>query len=186
MKKLISLTLVAASVPLLAQQERPAGGKWIYARVAEPLTGQLSDGFRLDANEPLEDPLKGGTSGVPSLTFFCSDGRWTGAILDTTFKLGTGRSGLSALRAVGSNFPPYQKVQLSTDSKVHDHMWFISQNDYQSFIVDGNSVKDFLQSNDARIQFLAYGKYPEVATFSPAGLDTAVLTSVCPKGLTKK
>jgi hypothetical protein len=171
-----------AILPLLFADDSPvrkplnAGGKWIYTIIEDKLTGAQFGVFGLPAIEPIGDGI---SSGTPVLIITCGgtakSPHWVDSKFISLVVLGVS-DGTSPLGV------PHQLIVLRAGSKIHPHFWNM-HGDFHTLFVDKGATKEFLDSQDARIQFRDASEHQQVAVFSPAGINRQMLNTACGKAL---
>jgi len=168
--RVVAMTLVV--IGSLSAQTEPAGGKWTYRFVADPMRdGYGHHEFTLLADKAIAD---GPLSGTPVLLITCGK-QWSGTRIDVPVIIDS------------------EQVEMTVDGKRSGigglHSWGVSE-DRKSFFIDDSSpialgphgpknTKEMLQGSDVRIKFSAYPGHSFVIRFSPAGINSEMLTKAC-------
>jgi hypothetical protein len=177
------LFLVAFSTMLLAQNYPPAqdspsrtvdaGGKWTAHITEDKFTSKPFTRFELTGDESITG---GQESGYPSFEIDCAfkDGkvRWVTSRLNSSVALGPPNMPSPLTGA------PEQIVKLRANDKYYNHHWVMGPRAH-SFFVDKDATKEILRSTNARVEFRDRANRPQVAIFSPAGLDRELLKKSC-------
>jgi len=157
--------VVGALLTALAQDVGVnAGGKWLAYTSEDKMTGARSVRFELPAdNEDSSDDRSA------RVLLFCSEGK---------FKLGDFRPNT---RIAGPNRPsfwgrPQMTVMVRVDQSHDHHNWNWVNGHFLS--MDKDTVRELIGAQIFKIQFQT-PRGPQIAEFSPAGLDVPQETKAC-------
>ncbi len=147
-----------------------AGGNWLVFHAVDKMTGAKKDRFLLVANNYFrEDP-----NYKPRVQLFCSDGKLTLADFNPGVRLG------------GPDYPgfwgqPKMEVEVRIDDH-HDHKgWNWVRGHFLS--MDKGTVRGMIGAQIFNVEARTRSG-PQIAEFSPAGLDLQLVKQSC--GLTPK
>jgi len=164
---IISFAVSCALVPgLYAQQAgTPAGGKWVEYQAEDPMTAAKKVRFELEADKILRD-----SEGKAKIILYCVNGKLSLGDFHPNLRLGR------------PNHPsfwegrPQMRVLVRVDNKHSNHNWNWVNGNFLA--MDKDTVRQLIGSRLFRIQFDSPDG-PEIAEFSPAGLDLAMVKSAC-------
>ena len=142
----------------------PAGGKWLESRSEDKMTAVQKIRFELDADNYLR-----GSDARPKVVLYCSDGK---------LSLGDFRPNARIAPPNRVSFwgRPEMKVRVRVDSSHSSHNWRWINGDFLA--MDGDTVRQLIASNVFKIQFLS-DDGPQIAEFSPGGLDLGKVKAEC-------
>ena len=169
-KRLACLVLLCAmGIPALSQDfAQPAGGKWTEYSSEDRMTGAKKVRFELLAdNSPDSDESA-------KIILFCTDGKLSLA----DFRPNT--------RMAGPNRPgfwgqPQMQVRVRVDEAHSNHGW--NWVNGQFLAMDKGTTRELLGASLFRVEFDS-PRGPQIAEFSPGGLDFERVSKAC--GLTPK
>jgi len=147
------------------QPGTPAGGKWIESSTEDPMTAAKKVRFELEADKLLRD-----SDGKAKIILYCVDGK---------LSLGDFRPNL---RLGPPNHPsfwegrPQMRVLVRVDRSHGYHNWNWVNGNFLA--MDKDTVRQMIGSTIFKIQFNSPDG-PEIAEFSPAGLDLAKVRKDC-------
>jgi hypothetical protein len=146
----------------------PAGGKWTEFEAEDPMTAAKKVRFELLANN-----FEGRDSSA-KITLFCTDGKL--ALSD--FRPNT--------RMAGPNRPgfwgqPQMEVTVRVDNSHSEHGWNWVDGHFLS--MDKGTTRELIGAHLFRVEFQS-PEGPQIAEFSPDGLDLGRVSKAC--GLTPK
>jgi hypothetical protein len=146
----------------------PAGGKWTEFDAEDPMTAAKKVRFELLANNA-ED-----RDSSAKITLFCTDGKL--ALSD--FR--------PNMRMAGPNRPgfwgqPQMEVTVRVDNSHSEHGWNWVDGHFLS--MDKGTTRELIGAHLFRVEFLS-PQGPQIAEFSPDGLDLGRVSKAC--GLTPK
>ena len=163
------LLLIAAAVFALAQDAGvgagvSAGGKWLKFETEEKMTGAKRVWFRLDADNYLPDgDLR------PQVMVFCAGGK---------FSLGDFRPNIrmSGPNRISFWGHPQMRVMVRVDNAHSNHSWNWVNGKFLA--MDKDTTRQLIGANIFKVEFLG-GDRPQIAEFSPAGLNLGWVKQAC-------
>jgi len=169
------LILLGAVTPSARAQEEPsqgnranAGGKWTESSAEDRMTGEKRVRFVLPAESSPDSDSQA------RIVLFCVNGK---------LKLADFRPNT---RMAPPNRPgfwgqPQMQVTVRVDNAHSQHGWNWVNGRFLA--MDKGTTRELIGANLFRVEFLT-PRGPEIAEFSPAGLDLALVSQAC--GLTPK
>lgn len=157
--------LVVAAVSLCAESNgKPAGGNWMEYDKTDPMTGYQETRFVLQANNTMPDSTQ-----KAMVQIFCVHGK---------YKLGDFRPNGRLGRP---NFPgfwgqPQMEVLVRVDDRHNHHAWNWVHGEFLS--MDKGSVRGLIGAQVFNVEFRT-PRGPQIAEFSPAGLDLNRVHQAC-------
>ena len=145
-----------------------AGGKWMMYSSEDRMTAQKRTRFELLANDSSDADSRA------KVILFCADGELKLA----DFRPNTNIAGPNRISFWAR---PQMEVRVRANDRPSTHSWNWVNGSFLS--MDKGSTREMMGSNLFRIEFTTPNG-PEIAEFSPAGLDVGRVKSAC--GLTPK
>jgi dipeptidyl aminopeptidase/acylaminoacyl peptidase len=141
------------------------GGKWIAFRSEDKMTGAKRVRFELLSDNYLsEDP-----DYKPRIELVCTDGKYTSADFNPGIRLGPpNRPGFWG--------QPQMEVLVRVDDTHNSHGWNWNHDRFLS--MDKGTTRELIGARVFKIQ-IPGRRGPEIAEFSPAGLDLARVKQAC-------
>ncbi|HZR55240.1 MAG TPA: hypothetical protein VFA74_00080 [Terriglobales bacterium] len=143
-----------------------AGGNWLEFDKKDPITDAKRVRFEIEADNFLRN------SGYykPKIEIFCKDnGEFSAAQFDPNVKIGPpNRPGFWG--------QPQLEVRVRADDKHSNHGWNWINGKFLS--MDKGSTRELVRAKVFKIEFPSLGG-PEIANFSPAGLDIERFRQAC-------
>jgi hypothetical protein len=142
-----------------------AGGKWMEFHSEDKMTGAKKVRFELLSNNYLsEDP-----DYKPRIQFMCSNGKYTSTDFNPGIRLGPpNRPGFWG--------QPQMEVMVRVDEKHSNHAWNWIRDRFLS--VDKGTTRDLIGAHIFNVEIRGRNG-PEIAEFSPAGLDLTRVKQAC-------
>jgi hypothetical protein len=142
-----------------------AGGKWMEFHSEDKMTGAKKVRFELLSNNYLsEDP-----DYKPRIQFMCSNGKYTSTDFNPGIRLGPpNRPGFWG--------QPQMEVMVRVDDKHSNHAWNWIRDRFLS--VDKGTTRDLIGAHIFNVEIRGRNG-PEIAEFSPAGLDLGHIRQTC-------
>jgi len=159
------LFLIVAAVFALAQDAGVnAGGKWMKFESEEKMTGAKKVRFQLDADNFLPDG-----DVRPQVMIFCVGGK---------LKLGDFRPNIRMSGPNRASFwgRPQMRVMVRVDNAHSKHSWNWVNGDFLA--MDKDTTRQLIGANIFKVEFLG-GDRPQIAEFSPAGLNLGWVKQAC-------
>jgi hypothetical protein len=165
-----SLLLVCVATVLLAQEAGiSAGGKWMEFDSQNEMTLVKSSRFELDADNSLP-----GSDSNPKILLFCTGGE---------LKLSDFRpnAAIASPNRPGFWGQPQMQVTVRVDNSHSNHGWNWVNGHFLS--MDKGTTREMLGAKIFKVE-VQTPQGPQIATFSPAGIDLSRVKKAC--GLTPK
>ena len=165
-----SLVLVCVATVLLAQEAGiSAGGKWMEFDSQNEMTLVKSSRFELDADNSLP-----GSDANPKVLLFCTGGE---------MKLADFRPNAAIAPPNRPGFwgQPQMQVTVRVDNSHSNHGWNWVNGHFLS--MDKGTTREMLGAKIFKVE-IQTPQGPQIATFSPAGIDLSRVKKAC--GLTPK
>jgi hypothetical protein len=142
-----------------------AGGKWMEFHSEDKMTGTKKVRFELLSNNYLsEDP-----DYKPRIQFMCSNGKYAFTDFNPGIRLGPpNRPGFWG--------QPQMEVMVRVDDKHSNHAWNWIRDRFLS--VDKGTTRDLIGAHIFNVEIRGRNG-PEIAEFSPAGLDLGHIKQAC-------
>jgi hypothetical protein len=172
------MAILVCTGSLNAQDQKSAGGNWVLELNRDKMTDVASDQFNLMADNELRDGI---LTARPALAVVCRAGHLKEAEFQTGLVLATpaieGR-GLLNIQV------PVQHLRVRLDTKISNFAWEQLSNSKSvqiccSTFSGKSELEKILKAHDVRIEFGTFSGYAQVATFSPSGIDKAMLEKSC-------
>ena len=185
---ILVLVLVLAFAPSSFGQDRPdprnpdrrdyddrsgsngvsAGGNWMQYRSEDRMTAEKLSRFELQANDSRDGDDRDG-DGRAQVVLYCSDGR---------LKLADFRPNLRLSRPNWGGFwgQPQMRVRVRADDSHDDHSWNWVNGHFLS--MDKGTTRELIGAHIFKVE-IPGPRGPEIAEFSPAGLDLARVKQDC-------
>jgi hypothetical protein len=143
-----------------------AGGNWWEFRSEDKMTAAKKVRFELLADNYLpEDP-----GYKPRVQIVCANGKYTNADFNPGIRLGPpNRPGFWG--------QPQMEVEVRVDDTHHDHGWNWIRDRFLS--MDKGTVREMIGARVFKIRIRGSNGAPEIAEFSPAGLDLTRIRQAC-------
>ena len=142
-----------------------AGGKWMEFHSEDKMTGTRKVRFELRSDNYLsEDP-----DYKPRLDLSCTDSKYTNA----DFDLGIG---LGPPNRPGFWGQPQMEVMVRVDNTHSNHGWNWIRGRF--LLMDKGTVRELIRAHIFKVEIRGQNG-PEIAEFSPAGLDLARVKQAC-------
>jgi hypothetical protein len=157
--------LIGAAVFALAQDAGvSAGGKWLKFETEEKMTGAKKVRFQLDADNFLPDG-----DARPQVLIFCVGGK---------HKLGDFRPNIRMSGPNRASFwgRPQMRVMVRVNNSHSKHSWNWVNGDFLA--MDKDTTRELIGANIFKVEFLG-GNRPQIAEFSPAGLNLGWVKQAC-------
>ena len=164
------LVLICLATVLLAQEAGlPAGGKWMVFDSQNEMTLVKSSRFELDADNSLP-----GSDANPKVLLFCTGG---------DLKLSDFRPNAAIAPPNRPGFwgQPQMQVTVRVDNSHSNHGWNWVNGHFLS--MDKGTTREMLGAKIFKVE-VQTPQGPQIATFSPAGIDLSRVKKAC--GLTPK
>jgi hypothetical protein len=151
-----------------AMQETSAGGNWTQSRSEDRMTAEKRTVFSLPASNTREGDSRA------EIRLYCTDGR---------LKLADFRPNVRLSRPNWGGFwgQPQMRVRVRADESHDDHSWNWVNGHFLS--MDKGTARELIGAHLFRIEF-STPEGPQIAEFSPAGVDKRLVRDTC--GLTPK
>jgi len=156
--------LLLAAVGLCAQDNAiPAGGKWMQSSSEDKMTAAKQVKFWLPADNFLRGDFR------PEISIFCTNGKWTLSDFRPNERM-------SHPNRPGFWGQPQMEVTVRVDNSHSHHGWNWVNGDFLA--MDKGTTRQLIGANIFKIEFNSpHG--PQIAEFSPAGLDLAAMHKAC-------
>jgi len=142
----------------------PAGGKWMRYETEEKMTGQKRVKFSLAADNYLANSDR-----RPEVMLFCVGGKLKLA----DFRPNYGMAGPNRASFWGR---PQMRVTVRVDNSHSNHNWNWVNGDFLA--MDEDTTRQLIQANIFKVQFNTR-EGPQIAEFSPAGLNLDQVRQAC-------
>jgi hypothetical protein len=146
----------------------PAGGKWTEFDAEDPMTAAKKVRFELLANNA-ED-----RDSSAKITLYCTDGK----LSLSDFRPNTKMAGPNRPGFWGQ---PQMEVTVRVDNSHSEHGWNWVNGHFLS--MDKGTTRELIGAHLFRVEFLS-PEGPQIAEFSPEGLDVSKVSKAC--GITPK
>jgi hypothetical protein len=142
-----------------------AGGKWMEFHSEDKMTGAKKARFELRSDNYLSEDV----DYKPRIEFNCSNRKYTNAAFDPGMRLG-------APNRPGFWGQPQMQVVVRVDDTHSYHGWNWMNGQFLS--MDKGTVRELMGAHIFKVQIDGRNG-PEIAEFSPAGLDLARVKQAC-------
>ena len=162
------LLLLAGAAALSAQRDGTAGGLWRAFYSEDTMTAAKKVTFELISNNYMHS-----NRDVPEarIELFCENGKYKNSFFTPGVKLGPpNRPGFWG--------QPQMEVMVRVNSSHSNHGWNWNG---KSLSMDKGTARELLGAEIFKIQYLG-PKGPEIAEFSPAGVDLGQVSRACSIG----
>jgi hypothetical protein len=157
------LAMLAAFAP--AQENGvSAGGKWMKYEAEEKMTGYQRVRFELPADNHLENSER-----TPLVRIYCEKGKLKLADLRPNFRM----AGPDRASFWGH---PQMRVEVRIDSYHTKHNWNWVNGDFLA--MDGDTARELIGAQIFKVEFVSKDG-PQIAEFTPAGLDLRQVHQAC-------
>jgi hypothetical protein len=158
--------LIAAALFALAQDAGiSAGGKWLKFETEEKMTGAKRVRFQLDADNFLQ-----GSSVRPQVMIFCVGGKFSLGDFHPNLKMG-GPNRISYWAG-----RPQMRVTVRVDNSHSKHSWNWVEGHFLA--MDKDTTRQLIGANIFKVEFVTEDG-PQIAEFSPAGLNLGWVKQAC-------
>jgi hypothetical protein len=169
--------LSAVVMPLCAQQGPaapeagkpvagiPAGGKWVEYQSEDKMTGAQKNRFELEADTILPD-----SDAKAKVLLFCVGGKLALGDFRPNLRIGPPNR-LSFWQG-----KPQMRVRVRVDNSSSSHSWNWVNGNFLA--MDKDTVRQLIGSKIFKVEFET-PRGRQIAEFSPAGLDLALVRKVC-------
>jgi hypothetical protein len=142
-----------------------AGGNWTIFHSEDKMTGAKNVRVELLSNNYLSDP-----DYKPRVELTCTNGKYVSADFNPGIRLGMpNRPGFWG--------QPQMEVMVRVDGSHDYHGWNWIRGRFLS--MDKGTVREMLGANIFNVQIRGSNGQPEIAEFSPAGIDLAQMKHAC-------
>jgi hypothetical protein len=155
--------LLAVVVTSAQPTEVSAGGKWTRSEVEDKMTAAKKVKFDLAA-----DNLLPGSDQRPEVMIFCTDGKLSLGDFHPHVNTRPNRPGFWG--------QPQMRVMVRIDQTHSERSWNWVKNEFLA--MDKDTTREILGAQIFKVQFLTPGG-PQIAEFSPAGLDQELVRKDC-------
>ena len=161
-----TVAIMAIMVALAPAQENgvAAGGKWMRYQAEEKMTGQQRVKFALPADNYLDNSDR-----RPEVTLFCVGGKVKLADFRPNFRM----AGPNRASFWGR---PQMRVTVRVDNYHTNRNWNWVNGDFLA--MDEDTARQLIGANIFKVQFITKDD-PQIAEFSPAGLDLGQVRKAC-------
>jgi hypothetical protein len=142
----------------------PAGGKWMRYETEEKMTGQKRVKFELPADNYLANSDR-----KPEVMLFCVGGKLKLADFHPNFRM----AGPNRASFWGR---PEMRVTVRIDNSHSNHNWKWINGDFLA--MDEDTARELIRANIFKVEFETK-EGPQIAEFTPAGLDVAQVHQAC-------
>jgi hypothetical protein len=143
----------------------PAGGKWLEFQSEEKMTGAQKNRFELEADNLLPD-----SDAKAKVLLFCVGGKLALGDFRPNLRIGPPN------RASFWEGKPQMRVRVRVDNSSSRHNWNWVNGRFLA--MDKDTVRQLIGANIFKVEFQT-PRGPQIAEFSPAGLDLALVRRVC-------
>jgi hypothetical protein len=163
---LACLVLLFVAVVALCAQEKgiSAGGKWMEFDTEDPMTAAKKVRFELDG----DNFLRGGDA-KPKILIFCANGKHELSDFRPNAKI-------APPNRPGFWGQPQMEVTVRVDNAHSNHGWNWVNGDFLS--MDKGTTRELIGAQLFKVEALT-ADGPQIATFSPAGLDLKRVRQAC-------
>lgn len=171
LKALIACSVLLCAATVLFAQDHgiSAGGKWMEYDSQDEMTLVKSSRFELEADNSLP-----GSQSTPKVILFCTGGKLTLADFRPN-------AVIAPPNRPGFWGQPQMQVTVRVDNSHSNHGWNWVNGRFLS--MDKGTTREMLGAQVFKVE-IQTPQGPQIATFSPAGLDLARVKKAC--GLTPK
>lgn len=157
------LAMLAAFAP--AQETGvPAGGKWTKYEGEEKMTGYKRVRFELPADNHIENSER-----APMVRLYCVNGKLKLADFRPNFSMaGPNRASFTGR--------PEMRVEVRIDSHHTKHNWKWVNGDFLA--MDDDTARELISAQIFKVEFVSRDG-PQIAEFTPAGLDLQQVRQAC-------